>query len=363
MPGIKELKSIRLKREATNGTPVSPRFEWRGNGEAIDDQREVKNVEEQVGIIGGTDRTYIPKILAGIELAETEATYEQLSDLFIMAGFSTSGGGNIAGSAQGASGSAVSFTLVAPTFTIPVTNSYTVEAGDSPRGGVNGWSEVMEYALADEVKLTFKGAEAVMVSASLTGRQGTPANTLGTFSNDGTIPPVETILASMGTFYLSPVGSGFGSQQVTAGNILAGQLTIKPTWTRKWPVDAGRLTFATAVFTNLEISGELTLEHQISGTYGAAGSAGQVEKWRAQQPQLLTMVWPGGTITEGTTYSNKLLQIGLPIKWESFEKIDDQDGNDIRVGKFFSAYNLDTPAAGRGTVLIIRQGTSEFAGA
>ena len=42
MPGRKELRSIRLKAETTNGTPVSPRFLWRGNGDLIDDKREVK---------------------------------------------------------------------------------------------------------------------------------------------------------------------------------------------------------------------------------------------------------------------------------------------------------------------------------
>jgi hypothetical protein len=111
------------------------------------------------------------------------------------------------------------------------------------------------------------------------------------------------------------------------------------------------------------VTGELTLEYQISGTYGAAGSAGQVEKWRAQQPQLLRMGWPGGAITDGTTVLTKLFQIDLPITWDSFDKLGDIDGNDIRVGKFTSKYNQSTNAGGRGTVTIVRQGTSEFSGA
>jgi hypothetical protein len=113
----------------------------------------------------------------------------------------------------------------------------------------------------------------------------------------------------------------------------------------------------------MEITGELTLERQISGTYGAAGSAGQVEKWRSEVPQLLQATWRGGAIAEGTTYTSKELTIRLPIKWETFEPIDDQDGNDIVVGKFWSKYNELTPAAGRGTVTIVRLGTSEFDGA
>ncbi len=361
MPGRKELRQIRIRREVTNGSPLATRFLWRGNGELIDDQREVKNVEMQVGIFGGTDETYIPKLYAELELAETEATFEQLSDLFLMSGLGTVGG-NAAGSAQGASGSSAVFTLPLPTVAVPITYSYTVEAGNGTLAN-DGWTEQMPYTLMKEFTLTFNGGEAMMVNATLMGRNGTPTNALGTYTVAGTLPVVETVLASMGTFYLSPVGSGFGTQPVTAGNILAGEITFTPRWTPKYPVDAGQLTYATAVFTGIDIEGELTLEAQSSGTYGAWGSAGQVEKWRSQVPQLLTMVWPGSTIPEGTTQLSKLLQIGIPIKWSAFEPVDDLDGNDIRVGKFFSKYNQSTPAGGRGTVVIVRQGTSEFAGA
>src|SRR5262245_2367371 len=155
MPGRKELRQIRLKSETTPGTGVATRFLWRGNGEMIDDQREVKRVEMQVGIFGGTDETYTPKYYAELELAETEATFEQLPDLFIMAGLGTSGGGNWAGSAQGASGSSVVFTLPVPTTTVPVTYSYTVEAGNGTLSN-DGWTERMTYGLCKELKLSFK---------------------------------------------------------------------------------------------------------------------------------------------------------------------------------------------------------------
>jgi hypothetical protein len=361
-PGRKELRSLRLKAEATNGVKVAPRFLWRGPVEGIEDQREVKHPEMQVGIFGGTDDIYIPKLLAALEFPSTEATFEQLPDLFLMAGFGTSGG-NRAGSAQGASGSTTIFTLIPPTTNVPPTYSCTAEVGDSEPGGNTGWSEVIEYLTVDELKLEFKGGEAVTMSASAVGRQGTPTNALGTFSNVGTLVNVEEVLAGLGSFWISPVGSGWGTGAVTAGNILAGNVTFKTMWTRKFPVDAGILYFHTAVYTGMEITGELTLEYQISGTYGAAGSAGQTEKWRAQQPQLLRMSWPGGAITEGTTYLTKLLQVDLPIVWDSTDKLGDMDGNEIRVFKFTSKYNQQTNVGGRGTVTIVRQGTSEFSGA
>jgi hypothetical protein len=361
-PGRKELRSLRLKAETTPGTKVAPRYLWRGPIEGINDTREVKHVEMQVGIFGGTDDIYIPKLAAELEFAETEATFEQTPDLFLMNGWGTSGG-NRAGSAQGASGSSVIFTLIAPTSNIPPTYSCTAEVGDLDSGSTSGFAEVIEYLLVDELKFEFKGGEAMMVSASAVGRQGTATNAVGTYSNVGTLAVVEEILSGLGSFWLSPVGSGYGTGAVTAGNILAGNVTFKSAWTRKFPVDAGILYFHTAVYTGMEVTGELTLEYQISGTYGAAGSAGQVEKWRAQQPQLLRMGWPGGAITEGTTVLNKLFQIDLPVTWDSFDKLGDIDGNDIRVGKFTSKYNQSTNAGGRGTVTIVRQGTSEFSGA
>lgn len=361
MPGRKELRNIRMKAEATNGAQSAPRFIFRGNGEMIEDAREIKRVEQQVGIFGGTDETYTAKLMANLDLAETEATFEQLSDLFLMAGFGTVGG-NQAGTPYGASGSAVSFTMPIPTFGAFPTYSYTIEAGNGTSTN-DGWTEVMTYALATEIKLAFTGGEAMMVSASLMGRSGTPTNRSGTFTNVGTLPTVETIVASRGTAWLSPVGSGWGTQQVTPGNILAGEITFTSRWTPKFPVDAGQLYYATAVFTGVDIEGEITLEAQSSGTYGAWGSQGQKEKWRSEVPQLLTLTWRGGAIPEGTTYTNKELTIQLPMKWSEMPAIDDIDGNDILVGKFFSAYNLATPAAGRGTVIVARQGTSEFAGA
>src|SRR3954466_4559533 len=148
-PGRKELRSLRLKAEATPGVVVSPRFLWRGPVEGIDDKREVKHVEMQVGIFGGTDDIYIPKLAAELAFASTEATFEQLPDLFLMNGWGTSGG-NRAGSAQGVSGSSAIFTLIAPTTAAPPTYSCTAEVGNMDSGSQSGFAEVIEYLLVDE---------------------------------------------------------------------------------------------------------------------------------------------------------------------------------------------------------------------
>lgn len=360
-PGVKELRSLRLKSEDTNGVVVAPRFLWRGLVEGIDDQREVTIAEENVGIYGGTDRSYTPKLMAELPIAETEATYEQIPDLFLMSGFGTSGGGNRAGSAQGASGSTVIFTMPVPGATMPVTYSYTAEVGDL--NGANNNAEVMPYALCKELTFKFEGGAAVKVSATLFGRYGTATNAMGSYSAAGTLVQVEEILSGNGTVYMSPVAGAFGNNKVTPGNILGGEITFTPGWTPKFPVDAGALHFATAVYTACEIAGNLTVEHQISGTFGASGSAGLVEKWRQEQPFLMRIDIPGSTISEGTTHLTKLLRIDLPIKFDKVEAWSDMDGNDIRVANFHSRYNESSPASGRGTIFVVRQGTSEFAGA
>ena len=362
MAGRKALQRIQMGREATPGTPVAPRYIWRGNGEMPEDQRELVKVEELIGVFGGADRTYIPKLMAQLSLADTEATFEQLPPLFNMLGLGTVTTNSAQGSVQGASGSTGLFVWNIPTTSSGPTISYTVQAGD------NIEVEELPYVIASEVKLSFAGGEAMKVSATLMARTtGTTATQ--TWSVAGTFETVETILASRGTFYLAPAVANFPfsslttSHQVTAGNILSGEITFAAQWEPKYTVDSGQLYFHTAVWTDIEISGQLTLEHQASGTYGAAGD-GQKSKWRNQEAQLLRMQWSGGTITDGTTVTTKLLRIDLPMKWEKFESLGDQNGNAIVTGQFFSRWNeASGGTAGRGTIVVARRGTCPMSGA
>jgi len=356
--GRKALRSIRFRREATPGVQVSPKFLWRGNGETIKDEREVVNPEEQVGIFGGTDRTYIPKLLATMELAETDANYEQIWDLFLMLGIGTITA--VQGSVISTGGSAAIHYGAIPGSLVPPTISYTTEAGD------NIEAQVMPYTLATEVTLTFAAGEAVKVSASLVGRFGTRTNAVGSFSSVGTLTRVETILASNGTVYLDPgtTGAVFGGGSVTGGNILGGEVTFTSGWEPKYWVDGGVLFPGTFVYTGCEITGNLIFEHQVSGTFGAAGSAGQIEKWRNQNPQLMRLNWPGGTITGGSAIGSfQLFRLDLPIKWTTLNEYGDQNGNAIVTGNFMSKYNELVPTAGRGSITIVTDGTSNFAGA
>ncbi len=351
MGGRKELRSVRLGLETTPGTPVVPRYIYRGMADMPEDMREPQIVEELVGIFGGTDRSYIPKLEGSIKLGQTELTFEQAPLFFAAAGMGSAGG-----SAQGVSGSAVDFQFPIPTNTLPTTQAFTIEAGD------NVEAEQLTYALVNELTLTFQGDEAVKVESTWVARSVERANAVGSFSAVGTlVSPAEVILSGKGSVFMNPAVSGatFGATRGTPGNILGGQISFKNMWTLKHPIDSGQLYFSTAAYVGCEIEGELTYEHWNVGSTGAAGSAGQKQAWRDQAAQLMELRWAGGTIPTGTTYQNKLLDIKLPIKYTKFDPLDDQEGNGIVTASFVSHYNEDVPAAGRGTIQVVRRGQLE----
>ena len=122
MPGVKALRKIQLGDESSAGTPVAASTIWRGMG-TISDQREVVHVEEDVGYLSGTDRTYVPKLFAELELEETEATFEQLPHILEMSLKDET-------PAQDGTGSGYIYQYEFPTTTQPTIQTYTIEGGD-----------------------------------------------------------------------------------------------------------------------------------------------------------------------------------------------------------------------------------------
>lgn len=355
--GRKELRSIRLKLEATPGATASARYLWRGMAEMPEDQREVVKREELVGIFGGYDDSYISKFMGAITLGETEATFEQLPIPLSAAGLGSAGG-----SAQGLSGSTVQFYYPIPSATVWPQQTYTIEAGE-PAAGLGGEAEIGTYAICTEIKLSGAMGEAIKVETTWQTRTWERTNASGSFTNIGTAATVETILAGRGSVWLQPATAAatFADTAVAPGNILGFELNIKPKWATKFPIDSGQLYYGTVVFAGIDIDGSLMFEHQATGSFSAAGTAGQKQQWRDQQAQLLRMQWNGNTITAGTTFLNSLLRIDLPIKWTTFDALDDEDGNSTITGNYVSSANATVPAAiGRGTILVVRRGQNEM---
>src|SRR3954470_2624069 len=124
--GRTNLGKIQLGREVTPGTSVAATTVWRSAASSIEDQRVVQYVEEMVGILGGTNRSYVSELLAGIKLEQTELTFEQFQYILAM-GF----GGAVSGSADGAGTDYIYTTNVPTTSTNSMTGrTFSIRGGD-----------------------------------------------------------------------------------------------------------------------------------------------------------------------------------------------------------------------------------------
>jgi hypothetical protein len=314
MTGIKPLRKIQLGRETTAGTAVAATTIWRGLG-VIDDQREVVFANEDVGLISRTDRAYTPKYAAAIQMESVEATFEQLPHIF-EAGIKAVGTG-----VTDTGGSGKVYTYPFPTTAKNTIKTYTVEGGDDQQ------AEEMEYSFVESFTLEGNAGEALMASANWMGRQVS----LSTFSTAGvTLPDVEDILASKGKLYIDPVSGTIGTTQVSE-TLLNMSLNVTTGWKAVHTQD-GNLYFSFAKITEPEITLDLTFEHNASAVTEKAA-------WRAGTPRLIRLKYEGSALTTAGTFANKTLIIDLAGKWESFDPLDDDDGNDVVSGTFRARYN------------------------
>lgn len=337
--GRYQLSKAQAGFETTPGTAVAATFIWRGTASHIDDQRAPVEVNENVGIFGGADRTYIPRLLAQLALNETEATFEQLPYLFVMMF-----GMNKTGVADGSGSSAYVYTANVPEGAAPTMTGrfMTWETGDDIQ------AREMEYTHCLEINLKGTGGEAVMVTATLQGRQSSAT----TFTGSLTLSAVEEILASKGSLYIDAIGGTYGSTQISQ-QLLAFDITFKAIWTLKYTLD-GALYFTFPHYTGHEITGSMTFEHDSTSI---VGSGDQISKWWDQTAQKMRLQFLGSALATagtGTTFSGfKGLRIDLPFKWTRFGIVSEQDGNSIIVADFKSRYNAT--AADAGSIVIANE--------
>jgi hypothetical protein len=337
--GRYNLSKVQMGFESTPGTPVAATFIWRGVAGHIDSQPVIREIMEQVGVIGGTDRTVLTANLAVLELPETDATYEQLPVLFA-AGF----GGAKTGVADGSGSSGYKYLTTFPTTAGPtMTGKFlTVETGDDIQ------AEELEYGHVVSINLKGTGGDAVLMTATLHGRKGTETTFTGALS----LTAVEEIIASKGKLYLDAIGGTVGTTQVSE-QLLAFDITFAATWVKKYTLD-GSIDFTFPHFTGYEITGSLTFEHDSTDI---VGTVSERTNWLNQTARLMRLQFLGsalGTAGSGTTFSGtKGMNIDLPIKWTKFAPVGEQDGNSIVVAEFKSRYNA-TAATG-GSVLIVNE--------
>jgi len=335
-PGVKKLRQIQWAKEVTPGTPVTTATAlWRGRGGMLDDAREIVFPEEWIGIFGGGDRNYTRMIAGAIDIAECEATFEQLPYLPVMLF-----GGPFTGVADGAGSTGFKYVTNIPTNALPTNTAYTIKGGD------NFEVEIMEYAKC--TKLTLKGAsmQAVMMQASLIGRQ--VARHAPGFTSLTPVA-VEDAMFTNSKLYLDPVAGPIGTTQIT-NQFLGFEITFEGMWIPKHTGD-GNLFWTFAVFVDKKVTGKITLEHDTA----ASGSGGVKEHLRTGLTRLMRIDVLGNTYgTPGTgtvfTGGRKGIRMDLPLRWLKVPPLGDDRGNDTITAEFESRYNPTFGSAGAITI-------------
>lgn len=339
--GIKQLRQIQLGKEATAGTATTATTRWRGLG-AFEDNREVVFPEEYIGIIGGGDRSYIAKSSGSFKMDDTDATFEQLPHLLIASVANTT-----AGVQQGTS-SGYLYTYNIPTTTAPTIQTYTIRAGDDLQ------AEIMKYSFVKSFSLKGQAGEALMMSAEWMGR----AITTGAYSTGVSVPDVETILSNKALLSIDPVSGTYGGATLVTdtNTMIACEINFEDMIMPKWvmrPHGDDQASFAFHYAGNRKISGSVTFEHNADATT-------EKEAFRNQTPRLFRFFFYGSDLsTAGVAHTKKTLIVDLPIKYESFDSLDDIDGNSIIKANFVSKYNATVGNAGK--VLVVLNGTTSIA--
>ena len=315
------LSRIQMFAETTAGTIGACTTLWRGKG-ALADTRETKFAEETIGVLVPLDRSYVAKLGGALTMDSIEANFEQLPYIL-------SAGIKDAASVRNGTGSAYMRNYVFPTTSQHTLKTYTL------RGGDDYAAEIMEYCYVDKFTLEGKAGEAWMVSADWLGRQVVPT----TFTAGVAVPAIEDMMFGKTKIYIDPDSGNFGATQKTM-TLLSAKLDVSTGWIPKYTADGG-LYFSFLRSTAPDITLELTFEHD-------ATSVAEIVAWRAETARLIRLLVEGSTFTTtGTTYSKKTLIIDLAGKWESINKLDEQDGNSIRIGTFKGRYNATKGEVGR----------------
>lgn len=300
MAGIKALRKLQYGKETTAGTAVAATAVWRGIG-TIQDDLETVFPTEDIGILTGTDRSYIPRVEAQLSLDSTEATYEQLPVLF-NSGIRGVGSTGTWDMAFGSSDVITSTSLY----------TYTWEGGD------NQQAEKFAYGFCRSFNLSGDAGGALMMSAEMVGRQVTTA----AYTTGVAVTAVEEILFSKGVLSIGGA-MPYPATATKSNTLLTMNLAVNtglvPVYTA-----SGQLYFSFIKMIVPEVVWSITFEHD-------ATSVAEIAAWRAGTPRSVSVKFTGS--------GNKALTLAAVGKWDNFEKLGERDGNDIVTGNFRARYN------------------------
>ena len=320
--GIKALRKIQLARNASSDSDdvIAATTLWRGGG-TLEDTRNLYFVQEDVGIMIGTDRTNTSMLGGALALDAIEATYEQFPHLLEMSM------GTATPTADTDSGSGYVYTYTIPVGTVPTLKPYTVEGGD------NAGAEVMNFVHCSDWTLSGAGGEAWMMSGNLFGKQIVPL----AFTGGVTIPLVYTMNFSKSKLFIDADSDDWGTTQVSH-TLLAATIKYTANIIGK-PTADGALTWSFAQPTAPEMTVSMTFEHNDN-------AIGQKVIWRAETARLVRIINEGTAFAVAGVYTYRSAIFDLAGKWLSFGKIGEQNGNDVIEGTFQVKYNSTKASAG-----------------
>jgi len=319
--GIKSLRQIQMSRESAIRTPTTDYTVWRGTG-TLQDQRVVVFPDEDVGIFGGTDRQYVPQKMGELVMEDTPATYEQIGHIFDAGLYEATPVADGGGSGY------------VRTYTMPQASTDIKQSTDLQTYGFKGGDNVdVEYAKGSFVR-----------SFSLSGNSGEAVNVTATWETcevasdtDGfetaTTPSVEEILFSKAELYIDDSTDTIGTTQID-GAFISMDLSVTTGWKSIFSAD-GSLEYSGLKQVMPEIMLNVTFEHT------AAGVVAEKAAWRAGTSRLIRIQAEGSALETSGSYDYNTLIFDLAGKWESFEAIGDEDGDDIVTGTFRCRYNSD----------------------
>lgn len=317
--GVKSLRQVQMSRETAIGTPGASWFVWRGPA-LLDDQRVGVFADEDIGIFGGSDRQFFPQLRGELNMPSQVATFEQIGHLL------DAGLGKATPVEDGAGTGKVR------TYTMPLTSAqaknaddfqtYSVLAGDNVAVDGAGGMFVKSFSLAAN------RGEGLMMDATWEAQE--VAKEAGGFET-ATTPTVEEILFLMAKLYISNAGSGFGGTQA-AGVFKSMTLTVD---TGLVPVFTGDGALVYAMFKQRQP--ELVLNVEFEHT--AAVAAAERENYRNSVARLIRIDVAGTALTTAGTFTTKMLRIDAAGKWEKFQPLGEDDGDNIATGEFRVKYN------------------------
>ena len=307
--GIRALQKIGLGFEDTStpGTIVVSSTRWRGMGMIQDTLTQVFP-EEAAGNLGGSNLQYIASYGGEVELTQ-DATFEQLPYVF------TCGITALKAGVQDGGGSGYVYAYPFATTSVTDVNTLTIVGGD------NIARESLGYCFVPNFSISGNGGEALMLTSTWRGQQVAPYATADT----STIPSVEQIIFSLGKIYIDDDTGTIGST-VKSQTLLGMTLNVTTGWQEVHTADGAR-TFSFIKQAAPEIMLDVTFEHN-------ASAVAEIAAWRAGSPRLIKLLFEGSALTTGATYTKKTFAVNLAGKWEAFQKIDEQNGNDIVTGTF-----------------------------